>query len=100
MTDIIDFLERTGQDAQWRHASLEDMGQALTDADIAPELQAAILAKDPIQLEKLLGQTPLCSPLFPGQEDEEEREEDKESPSKEPDELRVCRDTPPSKSLG
>jgi hypothetical protein len=44
MTDVIDFLERMGQDAQLRHASLDDLQQALNSAEIAPELQTVILA--------------------------------------------------------
>ncbi len=88
MTDVIDFLERMGQDAQLRHAAQDEVELALNSAEIAPELQTAILARDQAQLEKLLGQTPLCAPLFPGQEEEEEGEEDEESPSKEPDEIR------------
>lgn len=86
MTDVIDFLERMGQDAQLRHASQDEVELALTSAEVAPELQAAILAKDQAQLETLLGQAPVCSAFFPGKEDEEEGDEDEETPSKEPDE--------------
>ncbi|WP_449428264.1 hypothetical protein [Rhodanobacter umsongensis] len=86
MTDVIDFLEQMGQDAQLRHASQDEVELALTSAEIAPELQAPILVNDPAQLETLLGQVPLCAMFFPGQEDEEEGGEDEETPSKEPDE--------------
>jgi hypothetical protein len=87
MNNVIDFLEKIGQDPQWRHASPDQVEQALAGAKIAPELQMAILARDQVQLEKLLGQTPFCAPLFPGQEEEEDGEEDEESPAKEPDEI-------------
>jgi hypothetical protein len=86
MTDVIDFLERMGQDAQLRHASQDEVELALTSAEIAPELQTAILAKDQAKIESLLGQAPLCGMFLPGQEEEEEGDEDEEAPSKEPDE--------------
>ncbi len=86
MTDVIDFLERMGQDAQWRHASQDEVELALTSAEIAPELQAAILARDQAHLETLLGQAPVCGCFFPGKEEEEEGDEDEEAPSREPDE--------------
>jgi len=86
MTDVIDFLEKMGQDAQWRYASQGEVEQAFTRAEIAPVLQTAILAKDQAQLEKLLGLVPLCAPYFPGNEDEEEGDEKEETPSREPDE--------------
>ncbi|OOG49074.1 hypothetical protein [Rhodanobacter sp. C01] len=86
MIDVIDFLERVGQDAQLRHASQDEVELALSSAEIAPELQATILAKDQARLETLLGQVTVCSALFPGNEDEEEGDEDEETPSKEPGE--------------
>lgn len=86
MTDVIDFLERMGQDAQLRHASQDEVERALTSAEMAPALQAAILARDLAQLESLLGQAPVCVCLFPGKEEEEEGDEDEETPSREPDE--------------
>lgn len=86
MSDVIDFLERMGQDAQWRHASQDEVELALTGAEVAPELQAAILAKDLAQLEMLLGQAPLCGCYLPGKEEEEEGDEDEETPSREPEE--------------
>jgi hypothetical protein len=82
MTDVIDFLERMGQDAQLRHAAQDEVELALNSAEIAPELQTAILARDQAQLEKLLGQDPLCGMLFPGKEDEQEDEDTEETPSR------------------
>ncbi len=86
MTNVIDFLERMGQDAQLRHASQDEVELALTSAEIAPELQAAILAKDQTYLQTLLGQDPLCGMLFPGKEDEQEDEDTEETPSREGEE--------------
>ena len=86
MSDVIDFLEQMGQDAQLRHASQDEVKLVLTGAEIAPDLQAAILANDPAQLEALLKQAPVFGYFLPGKEDEEEADEDEETPSKEPDE--------------
>lgn len=86
MTDVIDFLEQMGQDPQLRHGSQYEVELALASAEIAPELQAAIIAKDQAHLETLLGQVSVCSALFPGQEDEEQEDEAEETPSHEPGE--------------
>jgi hypothetical protein len=83
MTDVIDFLERMGQDAQLRYGSQEEMEIALASAQIAPELQTAILAEDQQHLETLLGQEVFCAMLFPGEEQEEDDTE--ETPSREED---------------
>ena len=93
MSNIIDFLERMGQDAQLRHASQSDLELALEGMQIDSELQAAILAKDPSQLEALLERAPLFCMQFPGKEDEEEgdgegeNDDTEESPSRESEEL-------------
>ena len=74
MFDVIGFLERVGQDAQWRHAPLEEVGLALSDAEVDPELRVAILARDGKELRALLGQAPFCcliSPAKPGEEQED-----------------------------
>ena len=81
MSDVIDFLERMGQDAQLRHGSQSEVELALASAEVAPELQSAILAKDQARLETLLGQVPLCAVFFPGEEEEEEEDETEETPS-------------------
>lgn len=72
--DIIDFLETLGQDAQLRYASRDEVGFALAGAEIEPALQAAILDKNGLELQALLGQDPFCcliSPAKPGEEQEE-----------------------------
>ena len=80
MFDVIGFLERVGQDAQWRHASLDEVGLALSDAEVDPELRVAILARDGRELQVLLGQTPYCCLINPAEpdEDQEGREGDEE----------------------
>lgn len=87
MLDVIDFLEKMGQDAQLRHASQEEVELVLSSSEVAPVAQAALLAKNQAQLEVLLGQVPLCSVFMPGQEEEEE-DDSEETPSREPHEAR------------
>jgi hypothetical protein len=84
MSNVINFLERMGQDAQLRHASRNEMELALAGTQIDPELQAAILAGNQLQLEALLERGPLYCLMFPVKEDEEESEE---SPSREGEEI-------------
>jgi hypothetical protein len=74
MFDVIDFLERMGQDAQWRHASQGEVGLALAGAEIDPELRVAILARDEQGLQALLGQDPFCCLINPAKPDEEQEE--------------------------
>ena len=81
MSNIINFLERMGQDAQLRQASRSEVELALKDAQIDPEIQVAILAKDQSKLEDLLGSVNVCCMLEPGKEDESEDDETEEQPS-------------------
>ena len=78
MSDTIEFLERLGRDAQLRHASHEQIGQALARTAIDPRLQAAILNEDQQQLETLLGaDTNVCCMIFvPEDEDDVPPEEE------------------------
>jgi hypothetical protein len=74
MFDVIDFLERMGQDAQLRHASQDEVELALTSAEIDPELRVAILARDEPGLQALLGQAPFCCLIHPAKPGEEQEE--------------------------
>ena len=65
MSNVIDFLEMIGQNAQLRHASRDAMEVAMANSQIAPELQAAILSKDQQQLEAVLGASNVCCMLIP-----------------------------------
>lgn len=79
MTNVIDFLERIGEDAQLRRATSAELDQALTGAGIDPALRAAILDGDQQSLEALLGaQTNVCCGLHPAEEEEEEEVEEDE----------------------
>jgi hypothetical protein len=71
MSNVIDFLERMGQDAGLRHTSGAQLEEALARAAISPELQAAITAGDQKRIQALLGiQANICSIIFPVDTDE------------------------------
>ncbi|HUW52536.1 MAG TPA: hypothetical protein VMV99_03835 [Rhodanobacter sp.] len=88
MSNVIDLLERMGQDARLRHASQDEVELALAGAQIDPELRAAILAKDQRKIEELLGRGHLCCLMVPGKEDEDDDSE--ESPSRDDEEITLC----------
>ncbi|MFL6604787.1 MAG: hypothetical protein ACJ8R9_26105 [Steroidobacteraceae bacterium] len=72
MSNVIDFLERLGQDSQLRYATGIELEQALTRAGIEPALRTAMLGSDGGRLESLMGATPniCCMINVPEQEDE------------------------------
>ncbi|EIL97416.1 hypothetical protein [Rhodanobacter thiooxydans] len=76
MFDVIDFLERVGQNAQLRHASRDDVGLVLSGVAVNPELHVAILAGGGQELQTLLGQNPFCCLINPAKPDEEQEEGD------------------------
>jgi hypothetical protein len=89
MSNVIDFLEQMGRDAQWRHATGEAMQAALIQAGIEPSVRAAILGEDRGLLESLVGANPniCCMVNHPQEEEEEPREdEEEEEEEKEPEE--------------
>ena len=88
MSNVIDLLEKMGQDPQMRGASSDDVAQVLDSAQIDPRVKAAILAKDQRLLEVLLGSSNVFCGLLPGKQDEEEEEDDSEEmPSREDSEI-------------
>jgi hypothetical protein len=85
VSNVIDFLERFGQDADLRHAPSDALAEALKSAGIDPELRAAILANDQRTLEALLGaDTNVC--CMTHKEDEEEEPEEEEDEDEDEDE--------------
>jgi hypothetical protein len=85
MSDVIDFLEKWGQDAQLRHATSAELARALADAQIDPFVRKALVTADRRHLEFLVGAQPnVCSLInFPDEEElpkkaAEEGEEEKE----------------------
>jgi hypothetical protein len=88
VSNVIDFLERFGQDADLRHAPSDALAEALKSAGIDPELRAAILANDQRTLEALLGaDTNVCCMTNKPEDEEEEPEEDDEEDEDEDDDL-------------
>ncbi len=78
MSNVIDFLQRLGQDADLRHAPRTALEVALAEADIDPALREALLGADQRKLETLLGaDTNVCAMISPGKkEDDEDEDED------------------------
>jgi hypothetical protein len=77
MSNIVDFIERLGQDSHLRYAASVDVERELQRAEIPPQLQAALLAADPRRLEALLGvQSNVCCMVHAPDDEEEEEDED------------------------
>ncbi|WP_449425411.1 hypothetical protein [Rhodanobacter lindaniclasticus] len=72
-------MEKLGQDASLRDTSAIEL--ALAQAQLDPDIKAAILAKDQQRLERLLGGGNVCCALCPAEEEEDEGAE--EVPSRE-----------------
>lgn len=91
MSSVIDFLERMGSEAHWRHASENELELALVQADIAAPERSAILAKDAAKLQALLRLRPLFAMQTPPDEegDEDEGEEDEGDDKHEPNGQRL-----------
>ena len=71
MSNVIDFLNRIGSDSSLRHAESAQLARELAQAQIAPELQAAILAGDQQRLEAVLGaRTNVICGLSPAEQDD------------------------------
>ena len=84
MSNVINFLERFGADADLRHASDEAVNEALRAAGIDPAVRLAIVGKDQGELERLLGaDTNVCCMINAPDEEEEEEEDDGEEEEEE-----------------
>jgi hypothetical protein len=75
MADVIEFLERLGRDAALRHAPTAVLEQALREAQIEPQLRAALIRGDQTEVEAVLGANNVCCmvyvPVPPGAEETE-----------------------------
>ena len=76
MPDVIDFLERMGQDAALRHAPEAELERAMRDAQMSPRARAALMSGSRAAIEAIVGaQGNVCcvvhAPL-PEREDESE----------------------------
>jgi hypothetical protein len=66
MSNVIDLLERLGQDSDLRHADGNQLAQLMSSANVSPELRAAIAEGDQSKIEKLLGaKANVCAIIFP-----------------------------------
>jgi hypothetical protein len=84
--NVIDFLERFGEDAGLRYATGDVVAEALQQAGIDPAVRLAIVSKDQAALERLLGaDTNVCC-MINKPDDEEEEEEDDEDEDEDEDE--------------
>ena len=76
MSNVIEFIEKLGQDARLRHATRSEVEQVLHGASISPEIRAALLAGDQHRLEALLGaSTSVCCMIHAPKTDEDEAEQ-------------------------
>lgn len=82
MADVIDLLERMGQDPAFREAAAEGALPAFSDMAFEEPVLAAICAGDVDALRVLMDQTPLFSVIMPAEEEEEGEDEREESPGR------------------
>jgi hypothetical protein len=80
MSDVIEFLEKVGKDAQFNCATKGSLDFALMSAGLDPMLQGAICDGDRAKLGILMGVAPACGFLAPGEEREEDDSEETPSP--------------------
>jgi hypothetical protein len=78
MAQVIDFLERVGEDAQLRYATPAELDEALRSNQIDSVLRAVILRRDREALENLLGASANICCVVHAPDDEEDEEDDKE----------------------
>lgn len=80
MSNVVDFLQRAGEDSQLRYASCSGLEQALAQTNIAPALREALLMGDATRLATLLGsRLDMCGFVFAPQDEEEPEPEDQDS---------------------
>jgi hypothetical protein len=73
MPNVIELLEKMGQDSQLRHATHSQLTRTFDEAGIAPNVREAALSGDRARLEQLVGAThTVCCIVFRSDEDEEE----------------------------
>lgn len=67
MSNIIDFLETLGQDANLRYAPAGDMQHVLVNSQLDQDIKQAVLAGDQQRLAVLAGAQNVCCYLIPAQ---------------------------------
>lgn len=80
MSNVVDFLQRAGEDSQLRYASCGGLEQALAQTNIAPALREALLKGDATRLATLLGsKLDMCGFVFAPQDEEEDEPEEQDA---------------------
>jgi len=74
MPDIIEFLDRLGRDASLRRAPAEVLEQALREAQIDPQLRAALMRGDQAEVEAVLDVNNVCCMIYVPTPEAEETE--------------------------
>lgn len=73
MTDVIEFLERMGRDAQLRHAPEAVLEQALRDTGLSPRARAALTRGDRAEIEAVIGaENNVCCVIYAPEPDVKE----------------------------
>ena len=84
MSNVVDFLQRAGEDSQLRYASCGGLEQALAQTNIAPALREALMKGDAATLATLLGsRLDNCGIIYAPQDQEDEPEEQDSGEEKE-----------------
>lgn len=76
MSNVVDLLEKIGRSSRLQALSGEQLAHELSQAGIAPAVQAAIVQQRPRQLEQLLGaSTNVCCLIHAPQDDEPDQKQ-------------------------
>jgi hypothetical protein len=77
VSNVVDFLQRAGEDSQLRYAGCGGLEQALAQTNIAAPLREALLKGDSAGLAALLGsRLDMCGIIYAPQDQEEPEEQD------------------------
>jgi hypothetical protein len=80
VSNVVDFLQRAGEDSQLRYAGCSGLEQALAQTNFAPALREALLNGDSARLAALLGsRLDMCGFVFAPQDEDEKEPEEQES---------------------
>ena len=80
MSNVVDFLQRAGEDSQLRYASCGGLEQALAQTNIDPALREALMKGDATRLAALVGsRLDTCGIIFAPQDEDEKEPEEQES---------------------
>ena len=79
MSNVVDFLQRAGEDSQLRYAGCGGLEQALAQTNIAAPLREALLKGDSAGLAALLGsRMDMCGIIYAPQDQEPDEDSGEE----------------------